>query len=144
MRIALGADERTHLVDAIADHLAKNGHQVDRFGVAAGAHEAWGKTGVRVAECVATGTHDRGIVCCYTGTGVSIAANKVPGIRAALCFDAETARGARRYNDANVLALSLRSTSEPIAREILDAWLAEPYGQEEDESLSAIADRERD
>ena len=62
------------------------------------------------------------MLCCWTGTGVSIAANKVPGIRAALCGDAETARGARRWNDANVLCLSLRATSEVVAKEILDAW----------------------
>jgi len=78
-------------------------------------------------------------VCCWTGTGVSIAANKVPGIRAALCVDAETARGARAWNDANVLALSLRLTSEPLLKEILTAWLAEPYSATEDESLAVIA-----
>lgn len=63
-------------------------------------------------------------MCCWTGTGASIAANKVPGVRAALCTDAYTADGARRWNDANVLALSLRLTSEPLLREILDAWFA--------------------
>ncbi len=73
---------------------------------------------------MAGGQADRGVVCCWTGTGVSIAANKVPGVRAALCVDAETARGARRWNDANVLALSLRLTSEQVATEILDAFLS--------------------
>ena len=58
----------------------------------------------------------RGVVCCWTGTGVSIAANKVPGVRAALCTDAATASGARRWNDANVLALGLRLTSERVGR----------------------------
>jgi len=67
----------------------------------------------------------------WTGTGASLAANKVTGIRAALCADAETARGARTWNHANVLALSLRSTSEPVAREILDAWFSTPYSQDE-------------
>jgi ribose 5-phosphate isomerase B len=62
-------------------------------------------------------------VCCWTGTGVSIAANKVTGVRAALCTDAETARGARRWNDANVLALGLRLTSPTVAAEMLDAFL---------------------
>ena len=83
------------------------------------------------------------MVCCWTGTGVSIAANKVPGVRAALCGDAETARGARRWNDANVLALSLRATAPEVAREILRAWFSEPYGGTEAPSLDAISARER-
>jgi ribose 5-phosphate isomerase B len=104
----------------------------------AGESEAWGDTGRRVGQAVASGEHETGVVCCYTGTGVSIAANKVPGVRAALCVDAETARGARRWNDANVLALSLRLTSEAVAKEILAAWLTEPYGRSEDESLAVL------
>jgi ribose 5-phosphate isomerase B len=142
MKVALGADENTHLVAVIAEHLEQKGHSVRRFGAAAGDAEPWGETGARVAESVARGDHDVGIVCCWTGTGVSIAANKVRGVRAALCADAETARGARKWNDANVLALSLRSTSEPVAREILDAWLSEPYAKTEDPSLEAIVRRE--
>jgi ribose 5-phosphate isomerase B len=73
---------------------------------------------------VADGRAEQAVVCCWTGTGASIAANKVPGIRAALCGDAQTAEGARRWNDANVLALSLRTTSEAELGEILDAWFA--------------------
>jgi ribose 5-phosphate isomerase B len=139
MRIALGADDSTRLVDAIAEFLAAAGHQVTRFGKAAGEDEAWSNTGRRVAQAVSSGEQERGVVCCWTGTGVSIAANKVPGVRAALCADAETARGARKWNDANVLALSLRLTSEELAKEILSAFLAEPYGKTEDESLSVLA-----
>jgi ribose 5-phosphate isomerase B len=142
MRIALGADDRTHLVDELARYLEERGHSVDRFGAAAARKEAWAHTGVAVAESVARGEHDFGVVCCWTGTGVSIAANKVPGIRAALCNDAATARGARQWNDANVLALSLRATAPEVAREILEAWIGEPYGNTEDESLSAIRDAE--
>jgi len=142
MKVALGADENTHLVGVIAGHLEKLGHSVRRFGAAAGEVEPWGETGARVGESVARGEVEVGVVCCWTGTGVTIAANKVPGVRAALCGDAETARGARRWNDANVLALSLRSTSEQLAREILDAWFAEPYGESESASLEAIARRE--
>ena len=83
----------------------------------------WPEAGSRRAgEAVAAGRADAGVVCCWTGTGVSIAANKVSGVRAALCVDAETARGARRWNDANVFALSLRLTSEEVAHEILDAF----------------------
>jgi ribose 5-phosphate isomerase B len=77
-----------------------------------------------VARDVASGAAEQGILFCWTGTGCTIAANKVPGIRAALCADAETAKGARRWNDANVLAMSLRLTTPIVAREILDAWLA--------------------
>jgi ribose 5-phosphate isomerase B len=139
MLIALGADDAAHLVEVIAELLTKSGHVVTRFGAAAGEPEAWASTARRVAESVARGDHELGVVCCWTGTGVSIAANKVPGIRAALCGDAETARGARQWNDANVLALSLRSTSEALAKEILAAWLAAPYGGTEGESLAVLA-----
>ena len=139
MRIALGADDQTRVVDAIADYLSASGHQVTRFGRAGSDDEAWADTGRRVGEAVSSGQHDLGVVCCYTGTGVSIAANKVPGVRAALCVDAETARGARKWNDANVLALSLRLTSEDVAKEILAAWLAAPYGGTEGESLAVLS-----
>jgi len=142
MKIALGADENLHLVGEIARYLEERGHSVDRFGAAATKPVPWGRTALDVAESVARGDHDTGIVCCWTGTGVSIAANKVAGVRAALCGDAQTARGARRWNDANVLALSLRATAPEVAREILEAWLAEPYGKTEDESLAAIRERE--
>ena len=139
MRIALGADDSTRVVDAIADFLSESGHHVTRFGKAAGEDEPWGETGRRVARTVAQGEHELGVVCCWTGTGVSIAANKVAGIRCALCVDAETARGARKWNDANVLALSLRLTSEEVAKEILRAWLAEPYAGTEAPSLSVLS-----
>jgi ribose 5-phosphate isomerase B len=92
---------------------------------------------------VAEGAADQGIVCCYTGTGVSMAANKVTGVRAALCGDAETARGARQWNDANVLALSLRLTSPALAREIVRAWSSTPYGGSEGKSLDALQHEEQ-
>ena len=139
----MGADDHTRLVDRLVELLEARGHAVTRFGRAADQQEAWGPTALRVARAVTSGAADMGVVCCWTGTGVSIAANKVPGIRAALCTDAETARGARRWNDANILALSLRLTSDEIAKEILDAWLTEPYGNEESASLAAITDAER-
>jgi ribose 5-phosphate isomerase B len=94
----------------------------------------WPLTSSHVAELVARGDVDEGIVCCWTGTGASIAANKIPGVRAALCHDAETARGARIWNHANVLALSLRSTSIPMAKEILDAWFNTPLNEGEAQS----------
>ncbi len=120
MRIALGTDEHTPLIDVIRERLVELGHDVE----VVADEDPWPDVGRRVGESVATGAADRGVVCCWTGTGVSIAANKVPGVRAALCTDAETARGARRWNDANVLALGLRLTSPEVAREVLEAFLA--------------------
>lgn len=131
MRIAVGSDERTHLTDFVVEELKKRGHQVELLGPLAGQPEDWPVVSQAVAERVASGAADEGIVFCWTGTGASIAANKVPGVRAALCHDAETARGARIWNHANVLALSLRATPEPIAKEILDAWFSTPYSDDE-------------
>lgn len=125
MRVAFGADEPTPVSEGVVAGLVAAGHQV----VLRVEDEPWPDVGRRVGEAVAGGDADRGVVCCWTGTGVSIAANKVPGVRAALCTDAETARGARRWNDANVLALGLRLTSATVAAEMLDAFLttdAEP------------------
>jgi ribose 5-phosphate isomerase B len=122
MRIALESDECTHVTDVVADDLKKRGHDVDLVGPPAGGDEPWPDVAFQVARRVASGDAEQGVLFCWTGTGVSIAANKVPGIRAALCNDAETARGARRWNDANVLCMSLRSTSEAVASEVLDSW----------------------
>ncbi len=127
MRIAVGADEVTAVTTAVERHLTDAGHEV----VPTANGLAWPEVGKDVGAAVAEGRADRGVVWCWTGTGVSIAANKVAGVRAALCTDAETARGARRWNDANVLALGLRLTSEAAALEIVDAFLAtDPDGTE--------------
>jgi ribose 5-phosphate isomerase B len=120
MRIAFGTDERTDVTDTVKALLADRGHEV----TVVGEGTPWPDVGRGVGEAVADGRADAGVVCCWTGTGVSMAANKVAGVRAALCGDAETARGARRWNDANVLALSLRLTSAAVAEELLDAFLA--------------------
>ncbi len=130
-RIALGSDEVTALTDALVVALREGGHDVELFGPLAGGDEEWVTASAAVGRAVAEGGADRGVVCCWSGTGASIAANKVPGVRAALCADAETARMARRYNDANVLALSLRLTSPAVGREILEAFLAAPAGDED-------------
>jgi ribose 5-phosphate isomerase B len=132
MKIALGSDERTALTDALIADLRGRGHDVVLYGpIAEGDPEVdWPLTSGKVGEAVAGGRADQGIVCCWTGTGASIAANKVPGVRAALCQDAETAKGARVYNHANVLALSLRATTPAIAKEILDVWFATPYSED--------------
>jgi ribose 5-phosphate isomerase B len=119
VRIVFGTDERTPLTDAVKGALAERGHDVEVVGEG----EPWPDVGRAVGEAVAAGRADRGVVCCWTGTGVSMAANKVAGVRAALCTDAETARGARRWNDANVLAMGLRLTSPEVASEMLDAFL---------------------
>lgn len=125
MRVALGSDEKNELTQALERELRERGHETALFGaLAPRPHDNWPSVGREVGEAVAGGHCDYGIVCCWTGTGVSIAANKVPGVRAALCNDAETAAGARKWNDANVLALSLRSTAIPIAKAMLDAWFS--------------------
>ncbi|MCU0313364.1 MAG: RpiB/LacA/LacB family sugar-phosphate isomerase [Solirubrobacteraceae bacterium] len=125
MRIAVSADERTGVADAVVAALRERGHEVAVHGALAdGEREDWAWASEAAARAVAQGSADQAVVCCWTGTGASIAANKVRGIRAALCTDAATAAGARRWNDANVLALSLRLTSEAQLAEILDAWFA--------------------
>ncbi len=133
MKLLIGSDEGRSVVDHIAKHLEKRGHHVEVLPVT-----AWGEMATTVATRVAKGDFDQGIVCCWTGTGASIAANKVNGIRAALCVDAPTAAGARKWNDANVLALSLRLLSEAVATEIVDAWLDTAYAGTENESLDRI------
>ena len=133
MKIAIGSDERTHLTDKVLSELKQRGHEVLPFGalVENESEVDWPVSSSKVGFAVATHKADEGIVFCWTGTGASIAANKVSGIRAALCHDAETARGARIWNHANVLVLSLRVTTEAIAKEILDAWFATPYSNDE-------------
>jgi ribose 5-phosphate isomerase B len=127
MKIAVGADERTHLTDVVLADLRERGHELLLFGHLTEAKGSWPQIAQHVAESVANGDADEGILFCWTGTGVSLAANKVPGIRAALCDDAETARGARLWNNANVLCLSLRRLSEVQSKEVLDAWFAHIY-----------------
>lgn len=138
MRIAVGSDEKNYLTDALIAELERRGHELILFGPLAGNSEPWPDVGRAVGEAVASGQADQGIVCCYTGTGVSIAANKVPGIRAALCHDAQTAAGARKWNDANVLALSLRLTTPELAREMLDAWFATECPPEEQATIDRL------
>lgn len=144
MRIAFGSDERTHLTDFIEQELRGRGHQVYSVGPAAGQPLQWTDVARGVAERVVSGEADQGVLCCWTGTGVAMAANKVRGIRAALCGDAETARGARAWNDANVLCFSLRATSEPVAREILDAWFSAAFDPSEAENVAKIEKLEDD
>jgi ribose 5-phosphate isomerase B len=131
MRVAVGSDERTGLTDSVVEALHAAGHSVDLIGPLADGAQEWAEVGADVGRRVAEGAADCGVLFCWSGTGVSIAANKVPGARAALCADAETARLARKYNHANVLVMSLRATSDQVGREILDAFLAEPAGSDD-------------
>ncbi|WP_163510304.1 RpiB/LacA/LacB family sugar-phosphate isomerase [Fodinicola acaciae] len=125
MRIAVAADEDTGVARDVVRLLEERGHQVVVHGaLSVEERDDWAWASEAAARDVADGRAEQGIVCCWTGTGASIAANKVSGVRAALCVDAETARGARVWNDANVLALSLRLTSAAQLAEILDAWFA--------------------
>jgi ribose 5-phosphate isomerase B len=134
MRIAVAADERAGVADAVVAELSRRGHQVTAHGALADGDRAdWAWSAEAAARDVAEGRVEQAVVCCWTGTGASIAANKVAGIRAALCGDAQTAAGARRWNDANVLALSLRATSQAQLEEILDAWFAQPPSAEPDD-----------
>ena len=150
MKIALGSDEKNVLTDALLDELRARGHELLLFGplAAEDTEVDWTLTSSKVAQAVAGGAADQGIVCCWTGTGASIAANKVRGVRAALCHDAETARGARIWNHANVLALSLRATTPAIAKEILEAWFSTPWSDDDwnlrqIERLRALEDKGR-
>ncbi len=128
MRIAVGSDERGPLPDAVVALLREDGHDVGLVGPLAEGTEEWAEVGAEIGRRVASGVAAAGVAFCWSGTGVSIAANKVSGVRAALCGDAETARMARRYNHANVLVMSLRATSEQVGREIVRAFLDEPEG----------------
>src|SRR5450759_3320824 len=134
MQISLAADELKGIAGGLVRELRGRGHDVLAHGVLGEGERAdWAWASEAVARDVAEGRAEQGVVCCWTGTGASIAANKVAGVRAALCLDADTAAGARRWNDANVLALSLRATSQAQLEEILDAWFsAEPSAERED------------
>jgi ribose 5-phosphate isomerase B len=131
MRIAIAADDLTGVAQAIPEELRRRGHDPVLHGaLSEDERPDWAWASESAARDVADGRAEQAIVACWTGTGASIAANKVPGIRAALCGDAATAEGARRWNDANVLALSLRLTSLPELEEILDAWFASGPSEE--------------
>ena len=134
MRISVAADERTGVAEAVVEELRQRGHEpVVHGALNEDERDDWAWASEAAARDVAEGRAEQAVVCCWTGTGASIAANKVSGIRAALCGDAETARGARTWNDANVLALSLRTTSEPVLAEILDGWFETPPSEQADD-----------
>jgi ribose 5-phosphate isomerase B len=143
MRISVSSDMDEPVARSLVTELRNRGHEVVPYGaLSPGDDPQWAVCTEAAAREVAAGTADQAVVCCWTGTGASISANKVPGVRAALCTDAYTADGARRWNDANALALSLRLTSEPLLKEILDAWFAAaPSEDTEDRENVARVDR---
>lgn len=145
LRIAVGSDERTELTDAVIDDLARRGMEPELHGaLAPGDDPNWPVVAHAVAARVAAGEVSQGILFCWTGTGVTMAANKVAGARAALCADAATAAGARRWNDANILAMSLRGVSVAVASEILDAWFAGAPDGSERENIDRLKEMDGD
>src|SRR5947208_2733135 len=140
MRISVGADEDNPVTSAVIQVLRERGHEVDVLDA-----QRWPDVALSVAEDVASGAADQGMLFCWTGTGTAMAANKVPGVRAALAWEPWIAEGARRWNDANVLVMSFKRTTPEAARAILDAWLgvAEP-DPEEAENIARLAEIERD
>ena len=142
MKIAVASDEKTALTDFVLEDLKARGHEVIPLGPLAGENLPWTLASEKLAETVVNQEADEGVLFCYTGTGASMAANKVPGIRAALCGDAQTARGARWWNDANVLVMSLRATSPDVAKEILDAWYSEAVREAEKPIIAQLQEIE--
>jgi ribose 5-phosphate isomerase B len=141
MRVALGSDEKTALTDAVRDDLEQRGHDVVLVGPPGGEPIEWAEVGQRVGELVAKGDVETGVLFCWTGTGASMAANKVPSVRAALCTDAATAAGARKWNDANVLVMGLRLTTPEVACELLDAWFATGPDPGEADNIARLESR---
>ena len=138
MKVVLGSDEKTELTEAVRKDLERRGHEVALVGPPGGEEIAWAEVGHRVGETVVKGEADTAVLFCWTGTGASIAANKVHGVRAALCADAQTAAGARKWNDANVLVMSLRLTSAQVASEMLDAWFSTQTDPSEAENIARL------
>jgi ribose 5-phosphate isomerase B len=132
-RVIVGADDEGEVLDAVVEGLRAAGWQVDVLPT-----QSWPEVARQVGEAVAQGRAGMGVLACWTGTGTSMMANKVPGVRAALCWDPWIAEGARRWNDANVLVLSLKATTPETARQILRAWLA-VEGPDPDEAANIAA-----
>jgi len=128
MRVSLGADHRGfELKDKVKKYLEKLGHDVTDFGTNSDESVDYPDFGFKVAESVAKGDSDFGITVCWTGNGMNIAANKVKGIRSALCLNEEMAMLARAHNNANVLALAANFVCYETAEKILDVWLATEF-----------------
>lgn len=137
--VAVGSDERTASTDAAIEHLRSRGLDVEPAGPLAGRDADWVQVAEEVGRAVAEGRAEKAVLFCYTGTGASMAVNKIPGVRGALCVDAETARGARKWNDANVLVLSYRLATETLVREIIDAFLDSPADPAEAATIAQLS-----
>jgi ribose 5-phosphate isomerase B len=139
MRIVVGADDEGAVAETVVAELRARGHDVSVLD-----RSQWPDVAQRVAEAVASGEADQGMLFCWTGTGTSMAANKVPGVRAALAWDPWIAEGARKWNDANVLVMSLKRTTPDAAKEILGAWLAvEEPDPDEAENIARLGELDR-
>ena len=130
MKMAVGSDSLSHMTESVCAYLEENGVELIRCGSCAGRDCDYVDAAREVAELVRAAKCDQGLIFCWTGTGVTMIANKVSGVRAALCVDAFSARIARLANNANVIVLGIRLTSEPVAREILDAWVSTAPSEE--------------
>jgi len=130
MKLVVASDEKTHLTDIVVHYLKEKGHELILRGALVEKNEKWAEIGKEAANVVAERKAIQGVLFCWSGTGICIAANKIKGIKAALCWDAETARLARKWDDANIICLSLRYTSEHLAKEILDAWFLTSFDEE--------------
>lgn len=137
MKIAVGSDGRLPIVDYLIKSLERREHEVIWHGPKSleDGFKPYPNIAKKVTEEVISGNTDEAIIFCFTGTGITIAANKTKGIRAALCHDAFTAKGARLWNDANVLTLSMRLTPEIQLEEILDAWFENKYNPGDDDEV---------
>jgi ribose 5-phosphate isomerase B len=133
MKIVVGFDEKTNLTDSVIDYLESKKHKLVLLGNLVNEKKKWkwAEIGKEAAQKVTGGKVDQGILFCWSGTGICMAANRIKGARAALCWDAETARLARKWDNANILCMSLRYTSEKVAQEILDAWFSTEFDEED-------------
>ena len=127
MIISIGTDKKTKIIDELIFQLKKRNHEIMYYGPKDKENLDWTKTTINAVELILKNKADEAIVLCGTGTGASIAANKFNGIRAALCNDAKTAEGARKWNDANVLALSLNNLNSKNLNEILNTWFSTKF-----------------
>ena len=132
MKVIFGSDEKTPLTDFISGWLKENGHDAVLAGhlIDEKMKWRWGEIGKSVGEKDSSGGFDFGIVSCSSGTGVSMAANRFKNARAALCWNTDVAKMARKWDDANILCLSLLHTDQKTAQEILETWFKTPFNEE--------------
>jgi ribose 5-phosphate isomerase B len=139
VKIVVGADDEGAVADTVVEELRQRGHEVTVL-----ERDHWPEVAQRVAETVASGKADQGVLFCWTGTGTAMAANKVAGARAALAWEPWIAEGARRWNDANVLVMSLKRIEPEMAKQIIEAWLSvEVPDADEAANIARLAELDR-